>query len=73
LGEILAPTLLIVGEYDGTVLALNQKALAQLKKGCLITIPGATHLFEEAGALDSVSDQAKQWFIAHFPPNAQIR
>jgi putative phosphoribosyl transferase len=59
-----APTLLIVGGRDTTVIALNEEALARLnaiKK--LVIIPGATHLFEEPGALSEVALLATDWFI----------
>src|SRR5215475_5282192 len=57
-----APTLLIVGGYDETVIELNQDAYARLR--CdkeLRVIPGATHLFEEPGALEQVADLAADW------------
>ena len=63
LPRVQAPTLLIVGGRDGEVLELNRQALRQL--GCskrLEVVPGATHLFEEAGALDSVAALAADWF-----------
>lgn len=61
-----APTLLIVGGADGPVIPLNESALAQLR--CpkrLEIIPGATHLFEETGALEMVAALAAGWFSAH--------
>ena len=61
-----APTLLIVGGQDEEVLELNRQALRQL--GCskrLEVVPGATHLFEEPGALDSVAALAADWFEQH--------
>jgi dienelactone hydrolase len=63
LQRVLAPTLLIVGGADGLVLDLNQRALEQLgaPKG-LEVIPGATHLFEERGALERVAELAAGWF-----------
>jgi len=68
LGSVIAPTLLIVGGYDGPVVDLNQQALAEL--GCsekkMIVIPGATHLFEEPGALEEVARVASEWFSDHF-------
>ena len=68
LGSVIAPTLLIVGGYDGPVIDLNQQALAEL--GCsekkMIVIPGATHLFEEPGALEEVARVASEWFSDHF-------
>lgn len=73
-GDILArvevPTLLIVGENDKEVIELNEKALRQLtkieKKKKLVTIPRATHLFEEAGALEEVAKHASGWFQCFF-------
>ena len=60
------PTLLIVGRRDATVLELNREA-AQLMPGetRLDLVPGATHLFEEAGALEQVSRLARDWFLRH--------
>jgi putative phosphoribosyl transferase len=66
LGGVAAPTLLIVGGRDQQVLTLNEAALAQLQ--CpkrLAVVPGATHLFEEAGTLDQVIELAKEWFTKH--------
>ena len=63
LAEVRCPTLLIVGGADLQVLALNQRALAEL--GCpkaLRVIPGATHLFDEPGTLDAVIGEAISWF-----------
>jgi pimeloyl-ACP methyl ester carboxylesterase len=68
LGLVVAPTLLIVGGLDEEVLALNKAALAQLN--CLKrleVVPGATHLFEEPGALESVAHLAGDWFERHVP------
>jgi len=69
-----APTLLIVGGNDPEVLALNQRALGQLQ--CvqrLEVVPGATHLFEEAGALPQVAQLAASWFGTHLrTPRASI-
>jgi putative phosphoribosyl transferase len=68
--RIEAPTLLIVGENDKEVIDLNEKALRQLtkieKKKKLVTIPRATHLFEEAGALEEVAKHASGWFQCFF-------
>jgi dienelactone hydrolase len=62
-----APTLLIVGGRDTTVLELNQAAQARMRaESSLEIIPGATHLFEEPGALDIVADLAAAWFRRHF-------
>jgi dienelactone hydrolase len=66
LEQVRAPTLLIVGGRDTEVLALNRGALARL--GCakeLTVVPGATHLFEEPGTLEAVSDLATAWFTRY--------
>jgi putative phosphoribosyl transferase len=66
LGQVKAPTLLIVGERDERVLEWNEAALTQLicdKR--LEIVPGATHLFEEPGALKRVADLASEWFKRH--------
>lgn len=61
-----APTLLIVGGNDFQVIALNREAFAQLRcEKDLVIIPGATHLFEEPGALDQVARLAREWFARH--------
>lgn len=61
-----APTLLIVGELDARVIALNEQAMAaMLGLARLEIVPGATHLFEEPGALDQVSALAAEWFAMH--------
>ncbi|HEU4775422.1 MAG TPA: alpha/beta family hydrolase [Telluria sp.] len=63
LPAVRAPTLLLVGALDTEVLALNQNALEQLQcEKRLVVIPGASHLFEEAGGLETVSRLAAQWF-----------
>ena len=63
LAKARAPTLLIVGGDDEQVLALNRKALAAMTCEKLLRIvPGATHLFEEAGALETVTEMATSWF-----------
>ncbi|MEV0964391.1 alpha/beta family hydrolase [Streptomyces sp. NPDC049910] len=64
-----APTLLIVGGRDTTVLDLNRQAESALRCECrLVVVPGATHLFEEPGALDEVSALARDWFTLHLAP-----
>lgn len=66
LASILCPTLLIVGGQDPEVIRLNEAALQHLR--CtrqLEIVPGATHLFEEPGALDAVAQLAARWFRAH--------
>jgi dienelactone hydrolase len=66
LDQVRAPTLLIVGGRDVGVLGLNEQALAQLRcEKSLEIVPGATHLFEEPGALDQVIDLAGRWFMRH--------
>jgi putative phosphoribosyl transferase len=63
LERVTAPTLLIVGGADPTVLALNEQAAARLRCPHRIeVVPGATHLFEEPGALERVSGLAAAWF-----------
>lgn len=63
LEAVVSPTLLIVGGDDPVVLALNRAALERLRcEKALRVIPGATHLFEEPGALEQVADLAAEWF-----------
>jgi putative phosphoribosyl transferase len=63
LAHVEAPTLLIVGGNDLLVIELNRTALAQLRsEKRLVIVPGATHLFEEPGALDEVARLAREWF-----------
>lgn len=67
LNIVQAPTLLIVGGNDATVLALNQTAAKQLNcEKTVEVILGAGHLFEEQGALASVAHCATRWFVQHF-------
>jgi putative phosphoribosyl transferase len=62
-----APTLLIVGGNDGQVISLNEAALAEMPGDARIDIvPGATHLFEESGTLETVAALAVAWFARHF-------
>ena len=66
LPAVSAPTLLIVGGDDVEVLALNREALAKLRcEKQLVIVPGATHLFEEPGALEAVVEHARGWFLKH--------
>jgi putative phosphoribosyl transferase len=66
LAKVMAPTLLIVGGDDLTVLNLNRTALAELRcEKDLAVVPGATHLFAEPGALEMVIDLAAGWFTSH--------
>jgi dienelactone hydrolase len=63
LEKVRAPTLLLVGGLDDVVIELNERAYAHL--ACvknLIVVPGASHLFEEAGTLDEVAAHSTQWF-----------
>ncbi len=63
LGQVRAPTLLIVGGLDDQVLALNVAARAKLRSASeLSVIQGATHLFPEPGALERVAALARDWF-----------
>jgi putative phosphoribosyl transferase len=64
LSLVKAPTLLIVGGYDDIVIELNERAFAALTcEKRLEIVPGATHLFEEPGTLDTVIDLATAWFV----------
>jgi putative phosphoribosyl transferase len=66
LERVRAPTLLIVGGRDHPVIALNRGAQHRLTvESQLVIVPGATHLFEEPGALDQVIAHASQWFLSH--------
>ena len=66
LDGVTAPTLLIVGDDDPEVLALNQVAYRRLRCECrLEVVPGATHLFEEPGTLEAVVALAREWFLQH--------
>ncbi|MFJ8440299.1 phosphoribosyltransferase family protein [Kitasatospora griseola] len=63
---VTAPTLLIVGGADGDVVELNRQARSELRcESALQIVPGAGHLFEEPGALETVADLAAQWFAGH--------
>jgi putative phosphoribosyl transferase len=68
---VLSPTLLIVGGDDRSVIPLNELAYERLR--CpkeMVVIPGATHLFEEPGALEKVAELARNWFLKYFIPSA---
>ena len=68
LHKVKAPTLLIVGSHDEVVIELNEKALTQMKADSekkLVIVPGASHLFEEPGALEYAARLARDWFQAH--------
>jgi putative phosphoribosyl transferase len=69
LESVRAPTLLIVGGRDEQVLDLNRQAQARLRAPTELTVvPGATHLFEEPGALERVAELARDWFGRHLVP-----
>ena len=67
--RVTAPTLLIVGGRDEVVLELNREAHSLLScEKSLHVVPGATHLFEEPGALEQVARAATEWFLRWLPP-----
>ena len=76
LPRVRAPTLLIVGGNDEPVITWNEEALRQLgaREKQLVIIPGATHLFEETGALEAVARLARDWLTRHLsrPVEAQV-
>jgi putative phosphoribosyl transferase len=66
LSRVRQPTLLIVGERDEVVIELNRRAMEQLAgEARLEIVPGATHLFEEPGALEQAARLARDWFVRH--------
>jgi len=66
LSRVRAPTLLIVGGNDVPVIGMNERAAAQIvAETQLVIVPGATHLFEEPGTLETVAMRAKEWFLRH--------
>lgn len=66
LPRVTSPVLLIVGGYDNVVIELNERAYEAIKaEKELKIIPGATHLFEEPGALEQVATLASMWFSRH--------
>ena len=74
LRKVSAPTLLIVGGDDEIVLDLNRVALSQLRcEKKLEVVPGATHLFEEPGALEQVTALARDWFCGHLLGKREAR
>ena len=71
LGEVSAPVLLIVGGADTAVLELNRQAQRRLHcESQLAVVPGASHLFEEPGALERVAQLAGDWFTQHLRDGA---
>ena len=73
LSRVSAPTLLIVGGRDPIVLEMNRQAMAEIRaEKKLEIVPGATHLFEEPGALEVVASLARDWFGQHLPAGKEI-
>jgi putative phosphoribosyl transferase len=73
LATVRAPTLLIVGGLDDVVLELNRQAQGRLLcENHLAVVPGATHLFEEPGTLETAANLARDWFIGHLGPVRDI-
>lgn len=71
LGQVRAPTLLIVGGHDEPVIEMNREAMVRIKAPVQLEIvPRATHLFEEPGALEVVERLAGDWFMRHLRPDA---
>ena len=67
LERVKARTLLIVGGEDSAVIPLNEEAYGRLQcEKALRIVPGATHLFEEPGTLETVARMASEWFVSHF-------
>jgi pimeloyl-ACP methyl ester carboxylesterase len=68
LPKVEAPTLLIVGGNDEAVIQLNEQALRQMQAGedkKMVVVPGASHLFQEPGTLESAARLARDWFLTH--------
>lgn len=71
LPSVRAPTLLVVGGADDLVLELNRRALASMTcEAELRVVAGASHLFEEPGALEEVAQNARDWFLRHLERSA---
>jgi dienelactone hydrolase len=71
LARVTAPTLLIVGALDVPVIEMNRAAMAQMRAPVRLEIvPGATHLFEEAGTLETVTALARDWFVEYLAPSS---
>jgi putative phosphoribosyl transferase len=71
--RVQTPTLLIVGGDDDVVIELNEMARDRMScKVKLEIVAGATHLFEEPGALEKVAKLASDWFLLHFDPKARM-
>ncbi|MGZ4638806.1 MAG: phosphoribosyltransferase family protein [Actinomycetes bacterium] len=73
LGQVRAPTLLIVGGRDEVVLDLNREAQARLRcESQLAVVPGATHLFEEPGTLEAAAGLATDWLVGHLTTSHRV-
>ena len=67
LQQVRAPTLLIVGGDDEPVIEMNAQARTRISAPVeMVVVPGASHLFEEPGAMEEVSRRASEWFSRHF-------
>jgi dienelactone hydrolase len=74
LTRVAVPTLLIVGGLDTAVIRMNRDAMMRMRtETALEIVPGATHLFEEPGALEQVAALAAAWFDRHLRPGAAVR
>ena len=74
LARVTAPTLLIVGGLDTPVIQMNRDAMRQMRtEVALEIVPGATHLFEEPGALERVAELAGNWFSRYLQPVLSTR
>lgn len=76
LPKVQAPTLLIVGAHDETVIDFNEEALDQMQKGSekkLTIVPGASHLFEEEGTLEYAARLATEWFQTYLVSHVSVR
>ena len=75
LAKVTTPTLLIVGGLDTPVIQMNRDAMRQMRGGQakLEIVPGATHLFEEPGALERVAELAGDWFARYLQPVSSVR
>lgn len=73
LPRVQAPTLLIVGGFDMPVIAMNEDAAQAMRAETrLEIIPGASHLFEEPGTLESAARLAQEWFVMHLNAESHV-
>jgi putative phosphoribosyl transferase len=71
--RVRAPTLFLVGELDPEVHAINVASLAEVAgPKRLVVVRGASHLFEEPGALEEVAHRTRDWFLKYFPPLSPV-